>query len=541
MSSTAAAAPSTTRSARAHFVADLPVRQKLLGAFAVLCLLMVAIGIFGVVQLSSANAQLHEMNGKNLDAISAIDDLQIDVASIEVDSRDVLVSPTPAMKQQAVDRLTADTANARAAVAAYQATEPTDTTMFATMQDDLAKVLSSTAGLVKPSLTNDFAGFAKQQAVVTPLENAVTADIRKLADQEDRDAVQRAAASTAAYRQARLLIVSAMVVAAALAILLGIRLSISITRPLHATVRVLQGLAGGRLDQTVEVYDSSELGQMAVALNSSIEQLRGVIGEISRSSQVLASSSEELTAVSAAVSASAEESSTQTQVVAAAAEQISRNIATVAAGGEQMGAAIREIAGNASEATAIATRAAETAEAANATVTKLGESSEEIGKVVRMITSIAEQTNLLALNATIEAARAGEAGKGFAVVANEVKELAQAAARATEDISARVETTQADVQAAVAAISEITTVVGQINDIQVVISAAVEEQSATTNEMVRNVAEVSVGSGEIATNVTGIAAAANETTASAAQTAQAAQELSRIAAELNGSVGTFTL
>jgi methyl-accepting chemotaxis protein len=161
--------------------------------------------------------------------------------------------------------------------------------------------------------------------------------------------------------------------------------------------------------------------------------------------------------------------------------------------------------------------------------------------VVKVITSIAEQTNLLALNATIEAARAGEAGKGFAVVANEVKELAQAAARATEDISARVETTQSDVQAAVAAINEITTVVGQINDIQVVISAAVEEQSATTNEMVRNVAEVSAGSSEIAANVTGIAMAAADTTSSATQTAAAAQELSRIAAELNESVGSFTL
>ena len=158
-----------------------------------------------------------------------------------------------------------------------------------------------------------------------------------------------------------------------------------------------------------------------------------------------------------------------------------------------------------------------------------------------MITSIAEQTNLLALNATIEAARAGEAGKGFVVVANEVKELAQAAARATEDISARVQTTQTDVQAAVAAIGEITQVVHQINDIQVVISAAVEEQSATTDEMVRNVAEVSAGSSEIAANISGIATAASETTHSAGQTAESAAELSRIAAELNSSVAAFTL
>ena len=114
---------------------------------------------------------------------------------------------------------------------------------------------------------------------------------------------------------------------------------------------------------------------------------------------------------------------------------------------------------------------------------KLGESSPEIGNVVKVITSIAEQTNLLALNATIEAARAGEAGKGFAVVANEVKELAQETAKATEDIARRVQAIQGDTTAAVAAIGEISTIIAQINDQQTTIASAVEEQTATTNEM----------------------------------------------------------
>ena len=132
-------------------------------------------------------------------------------------------------------------------------------------------------------------------------------------------------------------------------------------------------------------------------------------------------------------------------------------------------------------------------ETTNETVAKLGTSSQEIGNVVKVITSIAEQTNLLALNATIEAARAGEAGKGFAVVANEVKELAQETARATEDIARRVEAIQGDTAGAVEAIGEIATIITSINDYQLTIASAVEEQTATTNEMARNVAEASTG------------------------------------------------
>ena len=146
----------------------------------------------------------------------------------------------------------------------------------------------------------------------------------------------------------------------------------------------------------------------------------------------------------------------------------------------------------------------------------------------------------MALNATIEAARAGEAGKGFAVVANEVKELAQETARATEDIARRVEAIQADTGGAVEAIGEISTIITSINDYQLTIASAVEEQTATTTEMSRNVTEAATGSGEIATNITGVASASTSTTEAVSQTLAAIDELSRMAADLRQEISHFT-
>src|SRR5690606_39234231 len=182
-----------------------------------------------------------------------------------------------------------------------------------------------------------------------------------------------------------------------------------------------------------------------------------------------------------------EETAAQSTVAAAAADEVSRNVLTVSSGAEQMGAAINEISQSANDAATVAARGVDKAAETTQRVERLGDSSLEIGAVIKVITAIAEQTNLLALNATIEAARAGEAGKGFAVVASEVKELAQETARATEDIARKVEAIQTDTTGAVSAIDEISQIVASINDFQLTIASAVEEQTATTNEMSRSV------------------------------------------------------
>ncbi len=291
----------------------------------------------------------------------------------------------------------------------------------------------------------------------------------------------------------------------------------------------------------LQVTSTDEIGRTFEALNTMKNSLREVIQSISKSSVQVATASEELNATSQQITANSEETSAQTKVVSNATQQVSQNLQTVATGAEEMGASIKDIAKNATEAAKIATSAVSAAEAANATVSKLGESSAEIGQVIKVITAIAQQTNLLALNATIEAARAGDAGKGFAVVANEVKELAKKTAKATEDISRKIETIQVDTKAAVESIGTIGKVINQINDISNTIATAVEEQNATTNEMARNVSEAAHGSGEITSNIAGVSDAAESTSRGAGDTQKAAQQLVETSAELRRLVEQFKI
>ena len=313
----------------------------------------------------------------------------------------------------------------------------------------------------------------------------------------------------------------------------------SIARPLTASVELLEKVADGDLTKRLEVVSVDETGRMGIALNRTLESLGSAMRLISDNAETLAASSEEMTVVSQTLSATAEETSAQARVVAAASEQVSGNIQTVATGSEEMSASIKEIAKNSNEASGVASEAVGVASETSKTIAKLGTSSAEIGEVVKVITSIAQQTNLLALNATIEAARAGEAGKGFAVVASEVKELAKETAKATEDITLKIETIQVDTRHAVEAIQRISQIIGKINDLQNSNAGAVEEQSATTNEMTRNVADASRSGNEISENISNVADAAEGTTRAANDTRQSAQDLAKLAIALQTLVGKF--
>lgn len=291
------------------------------------------------------------------------------------------------------------------------------------------------------------------------------------------------------------------VVVLAIALLIGFFVRRVLRKTVANTGDSIESLSKGDMTDEAEMLMNDELGDVAMKLNESLATLRQVVGSAATTARKVNSVAKEVGDGIDEGYKETEEVIAQTQVVAGAAGDVTQSIQTVAAGAEEMGASIREISSNANEAARVAGEATEVAQRTSETVSKLGVSSREIGDVVNTITAIAEQTNLLALNATIEAARAGDAGKGFAVVAGEVKDLAQETGKATDDITAKITAIQADTDGAVAAIEKISDIIHQINNYQTTIAAAVEEQTATTNEMSRSVAEAATGSASIAETI----------------------------------------
>jgi len=300
-------------------------------------------------------------------------------------------------------------------------------------------------------------------------------------------------------------------------------------------------------------YQFPTTGKPLTGVYASMQQmtnnLKNMFKDISQGIQTLTSSSTELSAVSQQMTSGAEQSSqkannvasaaeemaTAMNSVAAATEQTSANLQMIVAAAEEMSATINEIASNTAKGSQTTTQAVEKAEHISQRVDALGKAAAEISKVTEAIADISEQTNLLALNATIEAARAGEAGKGFAVVAGEIKELAKQTARATEEIGLKIGEVQTSTTESVEAIKAIVEIIDDINSIVSSVATAIEEQSATTQEISNNVSQAATGVQEVNENVNQTSTVAAQVTADVHQVSQSADEITAGSMQINES------
>ncbi|MFI5305074.1 MAG: methyl-accepting chemotaxis protein [Nitrospiria bacterium] len=373
----------------------------------------------------------------------------------------------------------------------------------------------------------------------------------------------------------------------------SILLTRSINRSLGNVTRsgIFEAMAAGDLTRRLQVESRDEVGQLSQLLNQSLDRMSETLTKVIAATKTLAHSSEELSRASQKMGSNSEETNRQAASLSAASEQSSQNVQAIAAAAEEMTVTIKSISSNLQESTTVTNQAVQMSETINADISKkahetsdiiskavqvadstnqaisrLGQSSSEIGEVVKMITSIAQQTNLLALNATIEAARAGEAGRGFAVVANEVKELAKATSKATEEIGQKIQQNQTDTLESVSAIgeivkiinqinvissdssektvssiSEIRKIVGQINEISTSISGAVEEQAVTTSEITKNITVAAQGVAEIVKNISDVAVTSKNTSKEAVNVLTASEALAKMGLELQESVGQFRI
>ncbi len=346
-------------------------------------------------------------------------------------------------------------------------------------------------------------------------------------------------------------------------------ISNTIVTPINLVVAGLKDIAEGEGDLTkrLAVKTKDEIGELAQWFNYFMDNLQGIIRHSSRTTTSVDHSAADLLTIAANLNSGAKEASILSQnaknttekvadnraVVADAMEQVSNNIAMVATASEEMSATINEITENSERARGISEKAVHQAGETSQQMSELRRSAVEISNVTETIRDISEQTNLLALNATIEAARAGEAGKGFAVVANEIKDLADQTAQATQDIKNKIDNIQETTNRSVSQIDSITQVVEDIHQIISTIATAVEEQASTTSEIAANITQVADGvqdanqhvqdsskaSQTIADDMTRLNETAEVVAQSAGRVNDQSESLQKMAQELQGLLSKF--
>ncbi len=282
--------------------------------------------------------------------------------------------------------------------------------------------------------------------------------------------------------------------------------------------------------------DARAAQQRRTDMRRLVDEFRAAIGGIVN---IVSSASTQLEGTAATLSESADKNRSLSAAVAEASGESSSHVLSVASASEQLSASVHEIADQVQRSSNIATEAVTQARQTGTRIGELLQAVNSIGGVVKLIAGIAKQTNLLALNATIEAARAGAAGRGFAVVAQEVKTLAAATAKATDEIASQIAGVQEATKESVGAIEEITGTINRVSGIADAIAAAIEQQGLATIEISQSIQQVACRSADVTANVNEASRAASETGEASGNVLSAARSLSKESSHLKTEVDRF--
>ncbi|AKT33193.1 methyl-accepting chemotaxis protein [Pseudomonas syringae pv. actinidiae] len=526
--------------------------------FAMIGTLMLILGVFALSQMNKIRGATEDLADGNVPSIKSLDRFAEVSIRLRVLSYRLLVNRDPETQQKTIDLLAMRNKQITDAQAIYEKliSDPNERNLYGQyvqllgqyrQLEERLKTLTRANKIeeLQNLLNNELLSNSDQMNVVLgKLVEINTAQLNQVKKDASRE-----------YDSAFNMVIGLLIAATLLTIVFAWMLIKSITTPIATALHAAETIAKGNLTQPIRIDGSDEAGRLLLAMKTMQDKLRDTLQGISGSATQLASAAEELNAVTdesarglvqqnneieQAATAVNEMTSAVEEVArnAVSTSQASRNAATSAGDGrdlvQETVSAIERMSGDVKDTSEL--------------IINLASESRDIGKVLDVIRGLADQTNLLALNAAIEAARAGEAGRGFAVVADEVRALAHRTQQSTSEIERMIGSIQSGTEQAVSsmrnsteraestlniakgagmALNTINVAVEEINERNMVIASAAEEQAQVAREVDRNLV-----------NIRDLSA---QSTTGANQTSAASTELSRLAVDLNSMVSRFAL
>ncbi|MDI1332160.1 methyl-accepting chemotaxis protein [Pseudomonas mandelii] len=537
---------------------NLNIAPRAFLGFAFIALLVIVLGVFAVNRMSIIRQASIDMGSTQLPSIGFLGNVTENILRMRILSFRILVNREPASLQEAEARIAVLIDKARKAQASYAELpmEPDEEALYKVFSATLEKYMQAQREMLDLSRQNKV---DEMRALINTRIKEGTdlmgEQLNKLVAYNQQGAKAAGMIAQENYNTAVNGIIVVSVVASLLTVLLAWLLTRSIVTPLNRAVQAAETIAGGNLSKAIEIDGKDEPARLLGALSVMQANLRKTIEQIAGSATQLGAAAEELSTVTEEASRGLqqqnneiEQAATAVNEMTAAVEEVARNAVSTSEASSQSTQAAREGRDRVVETVDAIQTMTHDVQNTSLMIEGLAAQGRDIGKVLDVIRAIAEQTNLLALNAAIEAARAGEAGRGFAVVADEVRALAHRTAQSTQEIekmvagiqngtgeavssmqqsNQRTQSTLEMARAAGVALEQITQSIHLINERNLVIASASEEQAQVSREVDRNLVNIR----DLAT----------QSAAGANQTSAATHELSRLAVDLNAMVARFVI
>ncbi|MBP0947054.1 methyl-accepting chemotaxis protein [Pseudomonas alliivorans] len=535
---------------------SLNISRRASLCFGIITVLLVGLGVFSYVQMGHLRAAEQNISLNSLPSVQVIDDIQVALLHARLESIRMLATTEPASHSSAVAK-TNDAIGALQSSSEFYRKNLISGEQDRVNFDDAGSKMMQYIDGVKQVIALDstdhekalvFANTEQAQRAVA-YQDKLTA----LREQNVQEAKRSGGDATVVYDHSVKVLMGVVIVAFILTVFLAVALTRSIVEPIGSSLKLAEDIAAGDLTRQLEVTGKDEASRLMHALNLMSKNLRDTIQQISGASTQLSTAAVEMTSITESAdrtlqqqNSEIEQAATAVNEMSAAVEEVARNATSTSEAAKQSRVAAELGNRRVTETLTAMQGLTHRVESSSAQVTALANQAQDISKVLSVIRAIAEQTNLLALNAAIEAARAGEQGRGFAVVADEVRALAHRTQTSTQEIEQMISAIQAGSSATVESMQkstlevhstrktaegagqsllQITDSVLEINNRNLQIATASEEQAHVARDVDRSLI-----------SIRDLAIQSSEGTR---QTLLASNELSRLAVNMNNLVLRF--